>query len=177
MDALIEAIDHLKILDPTCGSGAFPMGFLHKLVFVLGKLDPGNQRRKARQLAKAAEIPDATVRERVLADIEQTFGANELDYGRKLYLIEKLVREAGRVFPQVKITHVKKLPLAIPLKREQDESATKVKAILQTKWKDVNADTTILEHEIDHFVYTLYGLTPEEIRLIDEFALSSGPRT
>ena len=79
------------------------------------------------------------MRERVLADIEQTFGANELDYGRKLYLIEKLVREAGRVFPQVKITHVKKLPLAIPLKREQDESATKVKAILQTKWKDVNS--------------------------------------
>ena len=91
VDALIEAIDHLKILDPACGSGAFPMGILHKLVFVLGKLDPGNQSWKARQLAKAAEIPDATVRERVLDDIEQTFGANELDYGRKLYLIENCI--------------------------------------------------------------------------------------
>ena len=91
VDTLIEAIDHLKILDPACGSGAFPMGILHKLVFVLGKLDPGNQRWKARQLAKAAEIPDATVRERVLDDIEQTFGANELDYGRKLYLIENCI--------------------------------------------------------------------------------------
>jgi hypothetical protein len=86
--ALIETIDHLKILDPACGSGAFPMGILHKLVFVLGKLDPGNQFWKARQLAKASEIPDATVRQRVMDDIEQTFGANELDYGRKLYLIE-----------------------------------------------------------------------------------------
>ena len=91
VDALIEAIDHLKILDPACGSGAFPMGILHKLVFVLGKLDPGNQRWKARQLAKATEIPDPTVRDRVLADIEQTFGANELDYGRKLYLIENCI--------------------------------------------------------------------------------------
>jgi adenine-specific DNA-methyltransferase len=91
VDALIESIDHLKILDPACGSGAFPMGILHKLVFVLSKLDPGNQRWKARQLAKAAEIPDATVRERVLDDIEQTFGANELDYGRKLYLIENCI--------------------------------------------------------------------------------------
>ena len=88
---LIEAIDHLKILDPACGSGAFPMGILHKLVFVLGKLDPGNERWKARQLAKAGEIPDATVRERVLADIEQSFNANELDYGRKLYLIENCI--------------------------------------------------------------------------------------
>jgi adenine-specific DNA-methyltransferase len=91
VDALIEAIDHLKILDPACGSGAFPMGVLHKLVFVLGKLDPGNQRWKDRQLSKAAEIPDATVRERVLADIEQTFGTNELDYGRKLFLIENCI--------------------------------------------------------------------------------------
>jgi adenine-specific DNA-methyltransferase len=91
VDTLIRVIDHLKILDPACGSGAFPMGILHKLVFVLGKLDPGNARWKARQLAKAAEIPDATVRERVLADIEQAFTANELDYGRKLYLIENCI--------------------------------------------------------------------------------------
>jgi hypothetical protein len=89
--ALIESIDHLKILDPACGSGAFPMGILHKLVFVLAKLDHGNERWKARQLAKANEIPDFTVREHVVADIEQAFGANELDYGRKLYLIENCI--------------------------------------------------------------------------------------
>lgn len=85
---LIEAVDHLKILDPACGSGAFPMGILHKLVFILGKLDPRNERWKAKQIEKASEIPDITVREKVIADIEQTFGKNELDYGRKLYLIE-----------------------------------------------------------------------------------------
>jgi hypothetical protein len=91
VEALIHAIDHVKILDPACGSGAFPMGVLHKLVFVLGKLDPGNQRWKARQMEKAAEIPDPQVRELVLADIEQAFTANELDYGRKLYLIENCI--------------------------------------------------------------------------------------
>ncbi|VUZ85858.1 Eco57I restriction-modification methylase, partial [Candidatus Methylomirabilis lanthanidiphila] len=88
---LIEATDHLKILDPACGSGAFPMGILHKLVFILGKLDPGNERWKAKQIEKASEIPDITVREKVIADIEQAFGKNELDYGRKLYLIEHCV--------------------------------------------------------------------------------------
>lgn len=67
------------------------MGVLHKLVFILSKLDPGNQRWKARQLAKASKIPDAAMRERVLDDIEQTFGADELDYGRKLYLIENCI--------------------------------------------------------------------------------------
>jgi adenine-specific DNA-methyltransferase len=89
--ALIKAIDHLTILDPACGSGAFPMGILHKLVFVLAKLDPHNEEWKARQLAKAEEIPDSTVRAFALKEIEQTFGANELDYGRKLYLIENCI--------------------------------------------------------------------------------------
>jgi adenine-specific DNA-methyltransferase len=91
VEALIHAIDHLKILDPACGSGAFPMGILHKLVFILGRLDPGNARWKERQIAKAREIPDLMVREKVLADIDQAFTANELDYGRKLYLIENCI--------------------------------------------------------------------------------------
>jgi adenine-specific DNA-methyltransferase len=85
---LIAAIDDLKVLDPACGSGAFPMGVLHRLVHALQKLDPGNVRWKQRQIDKATEIPDATVREHVTADIEQAFGANELGYGRKLYLVE-----------------------------------------------------------------------------------------
>ncbi len=91
VETLIHAIDHLKILDPACGSGAFPMGILHRLVFVLGRLDPGNARWKERQIAKAQEIPDPAVRDKVITDIEQAFTANELDYGRKLYLIENCI--------------------------------------------------------------------------------------
>jgi len=88
---LIAAIDNLKALDPACGSGAFPMGLLHKLVFILSKLDPHSEQWKQKQIAKASEIPDATVREKTLTDIEQAFAANELDYGRKLYLIENCI--------------------------------------------------------------------------------------
>ena len=84
VDALIEAIDHLKILDPACGSGAFPMGILHKLVFVLGKLDPGNQCWKAKQIAK---MDDPIMREQA----EKVFRENYEDYGRKLYLIENCI--------------------------------------------------------------------------------------
>jgi hypothetical protein len=41
---LIAAIGRVKILDPACGSGAFPMGALHRLVDLLQKLDPKNER-------------------------------------------------------------------------------------------------------------------------------------
>jgi hypothetical protein len=102
---LIAAIDAADILDPACGSGAFPMGILHKLVFVLGKLDPGNARWKERQLAplrrmlaEAESLDDATIRRQTVDDVarrieavETAFARNELDYGRKLYLIENCV--------------------------------------------------------------------------------------
>ena len=84
VDALIESIDHLKILDPACGSGAFPMGVLHKLVFVLSKLDPGNERWKAKQIGK---MDDPIMREQA----EKVFRENYEDYGRKLYLIENCI--------------------------------------------------------------------------------------
>ena len=90
-EVLIEAIDTLKILDPAVGSGAFPMGVLHKLVFILGKLDTGNVRWKDRQIDRASTIPDPVTRDNAINDIEAAFERNELDYGRKLYLIENCI--------------------------------------------------------------------------------------
>ncbi len=81
VEALINAINSLKAIDIACGSGAFPMGLLLKLVWILRKLDPGNGRWKAIQLAA---IPDANLR----AAAERVFTGNLPDYTRKLYLIE-----------------------------------------------------------------------------------------
>jgi len=88
---LIHAIDNCKILDPACGSGAFPMGVLHKLVHVLHKLDPHNEKWKERQIEKARQLDDPAIREQSIANIESAFANNELDYGRKLYLIENCI--------------------------------------------------------------------------------------
>lgn len=88
---LINAIDTCKILDPACGSGAFPMGILHKLVHVLHKLDPQNKLWKERQIKKAMAIDDAKIRDNLISDIETAFNNNELDYGCKLYLIENCI--------------------------------------------------------------------------------------
>ncbi len=90
-DALISAIDNLKILDPACGSGAFPMGILHKLVFVLSKLDPKNEKWRDRQIAKLKTIDDSACREKATQVIHDAFENNELDYGRKLFLIENCI--------------------------------------------------------------------------------------
>lgn len=39
-DAILSALDDLKVLDPACGSGAFPIGMLQLLVRVYERLEP-----------------------------------------------------------------------------------------------------------------------------------------
>jgi tRNA1(Val) A37 N6-methylase TrmN6 len=88
IDKIIKALDNCKILDPACGSGAFPMGILQKMVYILSKIDPNNEKWKNTQIKKAETIDDYSLREKAVQDIEDAFLNNELDYGRKLYLIE-----------------------------------------------------------------------------------------
>jgi adenine-specific DNA-methyltransferase len=97
-DALISAIGCVKILDPACGSGAFPMGTLHRLVDLLQKLDPENARwreiQRQRALAEteqAFQSGDKESREQRLKEINDTFEFNSSNYGRKLYLIENAI--------------------------------------------------------------------------------------
>jgi adenine-specific DNA-methyltransferase len=42
-ERIINALDKVKILDPACGSGAFPMGALQKIVFILQQSDSDGQ--------------------------------------------------------------------------------------------------------------------------------------
>lgn len=97
---LISAIDACKILDPACGSGAFPMGILQKMVHVLQKLDPENRHWKDYQKHKALVEMDEALetlkdeeRAERIADIEKSFdeNINNPDYARKLFLIENCV--------------------------------------------------------------------------------------
>lgn len=101
--AIVAAIEDLKVLDPACGSGAFPMGMLQALMGVLRRLDPDNAKWKAvlraplkRRVDDArnyditrrdAEIEEA---EAALKAFDEEFADNDLaDYVRKLHLIEK----------------------------------------------------------------------------------------
>ncbi len=102
---IIKALDTCKILDPACGSGAYPMGILQKMVHILHKIDPNNTEWKQRQIDRVNEaidrleyVEDAETKNKAIkelkaqiADIEAAFNNNELDYGRKLFLIENCI--------------------------------------------------------------------------------------
>ena len=148
---LINAIDNIKILDPACGSGAFPMGILHKLVHILHKLDPKNKLWKQRQIDKASQIDDAKARDAAIDAIEEAFENNELDYGRKLYLIENCI---FGVDIQPIAAQISKLRFFISLIVEQKANSKHdnfgIRALPNLETKFVAANTLIgLEMEKD----------------------------
>jgi len=75
--------------------------------------------------------------------------------------------EFDRLFPKVKLQHFKKFPIREMIIEFQNELAGKVDNILSLNKSDPSADTNALESEIDRLVYELYGLTDEEIRIVE----------
>ena len=96
---LVEALYHCRILDPACGSGAFPIGILLKMVHVLQRLDENNtlwykvvMEEAEKALAEAEALDDAEKsehRKRITDSFDQSI--NQSDYARKLYLIENCI--------------------------------------------------------------------------------------
>jgi len=83
-ERIIIFLDELKILDPACGSGAFPMGLLNKIVFALNKLDPEAKRWLELLLDK---IPNTSVRKEVKQKLEK----ENWNYIRKLGIIQDTI--------------------------------------------------------------------------------------
>jgi len=97
---ILHSLFTCKILDPACGSGAFPMGMLQQMVHILRQVDPDNTQWREVLLNMAVDesrrafgIVDEEERKKKLLEIEETFnnGLNSPDYTRKLYIIESCI--------------------------------------------------------------------------------------
>lgn len=150
---IITALSTCTILDPACGSGAFPMGILQKMVHILQKLDPDNKVWKEVQLAKAEqeskaafEIEDKQAREERLIEINEAFdqSINDPDYARKLFLIENCIYG---VDIQPIATQISKLRFFISLVVEQkvnpDKANFGIRPLPNLETKFVAANTLI----------------------------------
>lgn len=83
------------------------------------------------------------------------------------FYYQKTNSQGGDIFPQVRISSVEKLPIKLADSKTQETIETLVNQILAKKSEDNSADTSELEKEIDKIVYELYGLSEEEIRIIE----------
>lgn len=77
---IIDALYKITVLDPACGSGAFPIGMLQKIVYLLQELDPD----AVLWFEKTTENIDPLFRK----EIKSKFDAGSLNYIRKLSVIK-----------------------------------------------------------------------------------------
>ncbi|KAB0240302.1 class I SAM-dependent DNA methyltransferase [Microcystis aeruginosa EAWAG127a] len=83
------------------------------------------------------------------------------------FYYQKTNSQGGDIFPQVRISSVEKLPIKLADSKTQETIETLVNQILAKKSEDNSADTSELETKINQIVYELYGLSEEEIRIIE----------
>ena len=70
-------------------------------------------------------------------------------------------------FPKILVSDVKTFPLPNIDEETRIVIDEKVSRILSAKQSDPSADTTAMENEIDFMVYKLYGLTYDEVLVVD----------
>ena len=98
---IVQALFTCRILDPACGSGAFPMGILQQMVHILNRLDPDNIYLKTQALKQVQEETNSVVKDAAAIDDKMEKMRDTLrlfddaitrpDYARKLLLIENCI--------------------------------------------------------------------------------------
>ncbi|MDR2266834.1 MAG: hypothetical protein LBE09_04540, partial [Christensenellaceae bacterium] len=82
-ESIINSLFSLTVLDPACGSGAFPIGVLQKIVYVLQEVDPSAEFWIDRVCRDGATFFKEEIREK--------FEINALDYIRKLSVLQNSI--------------------------------------------------------------------------------------
>ena len=80
---IINALYAVTVLDPACGSGAFPIGMLQKIVYILQEIDPD----ATLWFDKATENVSVLLKR----EFEKKFTSGSLDYIRKLSVIQNSI--------------------------------------------------------------------------------------
>jgi len=81
------------------------------------------------------------------------------------FLFKSILPKLRGDFYEPSYLYLKDFPIAIPDETKREAITILVDQILENKQSDI--DTTPLEAEIDQLVYQLYGLTEEEIKIVE----------
>lgn len=83
------------------------------------------------------------------------------------WFVKTFNKLSRKIFPQFKINELKLFPIAICNKKYQLWVKEYVDKILELRSIDLTSDISLYENNIDKIVYYIYGLTYDEILIID----------
>ena len=134
--AIIDALYTVTTLDPACGSGAFPIGVLQKIVYILQVIDPDAKM----WLSKTITSVDILFR----TEIEKKFSTGQLNYIRKLYVLKNSIFGIDIQPIAVEISRLRCfLSLIIEEKVDDAEDNRGIKALPNLDFKFIIANSLI----------------------------------
>lgn len=153
-EILVRLVSEVTVIDPACGSGAFPMGALQRILFILRQLDPEAKIWLANQFKNLS--PE------IRKIVEKEIKAENYDYVRKLTAIRSNI---FGVDIQPIAAEIAKLRCFLTLVVEQDvhsdEPNRGVHILPNLEFKFVTANTLLPLHASE-------GLFGDELELIDQ---------
>ncbi len=84
-----------------------------------------------------------------------------------IFYYQEISQEQGRVLAQIKPQRIRLMPITLGKPQLYKFITGLVKRITTAKRSNLAADTSEMEREIDQMVYQLYGLTDEEIAMVE----------
>lgn len=154
---IVEAILNCKVLDPACGSGAFPMGMLQQMSHLLSRVDASNKYWEEVVINRAlndeafVEKTNDEEKETLKNEIEEVFklSVNYPDYARKLYLIENCIYGVDLQSIAVQISRLRFF-ISLLCEQQPSDDASKnynIKPLPNLEMKFVSANSLVrLEH-------------------------------
>lgn len=136
-EKIVSGLDAIKIIDPACGSGAFPMGMLQKIVLILQKVDPGSEKWLEKQVER---IPNSLLRK----ETQKQLKTKSINYIRKMGILRDCIYG---VDIQETATEISKLRffLSLIIDEDVDDAAENrgVEPLPNLEFKFVCANTLI----------------------------------
>ncbi|GEM55882.1 hypothetical protein B0A58_04400 [Flavobacterium branchiophilum NBRC 15030 = ATCC 35035] len=170
----VQALFNCKILDPACGSGAYPMGVLHKMVQLMTILDPKNEHLKQimkekvigekiveleRDKKSIQGLSDVQVRQKALEAVEERLQSLEKifnneyifdDYARKLYIIENCIYGVDIQPIAIQISKLRFfISLLVEQNKKEDQPNFGIEPLPNMDFKLVAANTLIAPPQED----------------------------
>lgn len=136
-DSVIKALDEIKVIDPACGSGAFPMGILQKMLLILQKVDPESKKWLGKQL-------DRIENEFYRKEFEEKLKNENWDYVHKLGIVQNSIYGVDIQPIAVDISRLRFfLSLIVDEKIDDDKPNRGVEPLPNLEFKFVSANSLI----------------------------------
>ncbi|TXJ21394.1 type II restriction endonuclease [Brachyspira aalborgi] len=110
---LLSVLHKIKILDPACGSGAFPIGILQRTFMIIDKLDPNHEFYK--------ELLLKNIKGQAKIEFEKLYESKKFDYAYKLYILQNMIHGVDIQPIAIEISKLRAF-LSLIVEEEKNES-------------------------------------------------------